>query len=63
MPARKPRPNETPQFERFIETARNVEADETDERLERIIRPLARPKSHGESSERRGAKPSKKSRT
>jgi hypothetical protein len=38
MPARKPRPkDEKPQFERFIETARKVEAGETDEMLERAI--------------------------
>ncbi len=42
MPARKPRPkDEKPQFERFVETARKVEADETDEMLDRIIRKIA----------------------
>jgi hypothetical protein len=43
MPARKPRPkDEKPQFERFVETVRKVEADETDEVLERIAGPVAR---------------------
>jgi hypothetical protein len=41
MPARKPRPkDEKPQFERFIETVREVEADETDETLDRAIRKI-----------------------
>ncbi len=35
MPAKKPKPDEKPQFERFIETVRAVEAQETDEQLER----------------------------
>lgn len=43
MPARKPRPkDEKPQFERFLETARKVEAGETDEVLERQIGRIAR---------------------
>lgn len=42
MPARKPRPSdEKPQFERFLETARKVGADETDEVLERQIGKIA----------------------
>jgi hypothetical protein len=45
MPARKPRPDEKPQFERFIETARQIGAGETDAALERAIRKIAPPKS------------------
>lgn len=42
MPARKPlSPDEKPQFERFIETAREIGAGETDEELERAIRKIA----------------------
>lgn len=44
MPARKPKPGEKPQFERFIETARKVEANETDEALEKVIKKIAPPK-------------------
>jgi hypothetical protein len=35
MPAKKPKPDEKPQFERFLETVKQVEADDTDDRLER----------------------------
>jgi len=46
MPARKPpSPDEKPQFERFIETARRIGAGETDEALERIIEKIAPLKS------------------
>jgi len=46
MPARKlPPPDEKPQFERFIETAREIGAGETDEALERVIERIAPPKS------------------
>jgi hypothetical protein len=45
MPARKPRPkDEKPQFERFLETVRKVEAGETDEELERALEKIAPPK-------------------
>jgi hypothetical protein len=45
MPARKPRPkDEKPQFERFVETVRQVGADETDETLDRVIRKIAAPR-------------------
>ncbi len=37
MPARKPRPDEKPQSERFIETARAIGADETPEAFERVF--------------------------
>jgi hypothetical protein len=66
MPARKPRPkDEKPQFERFVETARKVEAGETDEVLERIMAPVAQAPTAdikdiaasrpGRSGKRRGA--------
>lgn len=41
MPARKPRPDEKPQFERFLETARQLGAGETDEALNQAIRKMA----------------------
>ncbi len=45
MPARKPPPpDEKPQFERFIETARQIGAAETDSALDRAIRKIAPPK-------------------
>lgn len=37
MPARKPKPDEKPQSERFIETAREIGADETPEAFERAF--------------------------
>jgi hypothetical protein len=46
MPAPKPRPtDEKPQFERFLETARQIGAAETDEALERVIERLPKPKA------------------
>jgi len=42
MPARKPRKDEKPQSERFIETAREIGADETPEAFERVFDKLAR---------------------
>ena len=45
MPARKPPPpDEKPQFERFIETARAIGAADTDEALDRVIGKIAREK-------------------
>jgi hypothetical protein len=45
MPAKNPRPaDEKPQFERFLETARQIGAGETDEVLERAIERVALPK-------------------
>lgn len=38
MPAKKPKPTEKPQSERFIETAREIGADETPEGFERAFR-------------------------
>ena len=40
MPAKKPKPEEKPQFERFIETAREIQAGETDEALEHFFEKL-----------------------
>jgi hypothetical protein len=40
MPAKKPKPDEKPQFERFIETAREIGAGETDEALEKALEKL-----------------------
>jgi hypothetical protein len=41
MPAKKPKPDEKPQRERFIETAREIGADETQEGFERGFRKIA----------------------
>lgn len=37
MPAKKPRPDEKPQIERFIATAREIETDESLEAFERAF--------------------------
>ena len=37
MPAKKPKPDEKPQSERFIETAREIGADETKESFEKAF--------------------------
>jgi len=37
MPARKPKPDEKPQSERFIDTAREIGADETPEAFENVF--------------------------
>lgn len=45
MPARKPRPpDEKPQFERFLEAAREHGAAETDEGLDEVLRKVIKPK-------------------
>ena len=45
MPARKPRPpDEKPQRERFIETAREIGASEDPEEFERVFRKVVKPK-------------------
>jgi hypothetical protein len=45
MPPRKPTPpDEKPQFDRFIDAARQIGAAETDEALDRAIRKIAPPK-------------------
>jgi hypothetical protein len=44
MPARKPRPpDEKPQRERFIETAREIGASEDPEEFERVFREVVKP--------------------
>jgi hypothetical protein len=49
MPARKPPPpDEKPQFERFIETARQIGAGETDEALDRVVRKIAPERRRGD---------------
>ena len=62
MPARKPPPpDEKPQFERFLETALEIGAAETDEGLDVVLRKVMPPKpskvtvSH--SRPRRNGKP------
>lgn len=45
MPARKPRPDEKPQSERFIETARETGADEDPEVFERIFKGIVKLKT------------------
>lgn len=47
MPARKPRPDEKPQSERFIETAREIGADETPEAFERVFDAVVKPSRKG----------------
>lgn len=41
MPAKKPKPDEKPQRERFIEAAREAEADETEEGFEGAFNKIA----------------------
>lgn len=43
MPAKKPNPDEKPQSERFIETAREIGADETQEGFEKGFEKVVRP--------------------
>jgi hypothetical protein len=43
MPARKAKPGEKPQFERFLEAVKAAEANRTDEGLAAIVRHVARP--------------------
>lgn len=42
MPAKKPKPEEKPQRERFIEAAREAEADETKGGFERAFRTVVK---------------------
>ncbi len=41
MPARKPKADEKPQSERFIQTAREIGADETPDAFERVFKRVA----------------------
>ena len=43
MPARKPKPDEKPQRERFIEAAREFGADETQEGFEKAFEQVVKP--------------------
>ena len=43
MPARKPKSDEKPQSERFIETAREIGADETSESFDRVFEAVVNP--------------------
>lgn len=55
MPARKQRPtDEKPQFERFLETVRQVESGETDEEFERALKKLMPSKRPTPSNEPKG---------
>jgi hypothetical protein len=55
MPAPKPKKDEKPQFERFIEAAKKAEAGESDEGLTDAIRKVARV-THTASPPRRNGK-------
>ncbi len=44
MPARKPKTDEKPQFERFLEAVKQSGAEETDEAFERAIKKIAPPR-------------------
>ena len=60
MPARNPPPpDEKPQFERFLETAREIGAAETDEGLDQIVRKVVKPPPvmPADSPPRRSGKP------
>ncbi len=46
MPARKPRPDEKPQSERFIETAREIGASENAADFERVFERIVVPKDN-----------------
>ena len=63
MPARKtPPPDEKPQFERFIETARRIGAGETDEKLDIVVRMIVPPKRGVPSTRRDQRKSAPRSR-
>jgi hypothetical protein len=56
VPARKPPPpDEKPQFERFLETAREISAAETDEGLDAVLRKVIPPR-RPPSAKRSGGK-------
>ena len=57
MPARKPKPDEKPQFERFLETARDIGAAETDEGLDEVVRKVIPTTSPKESRKSHGCDP------
>jgi len=45
MPARKPKMDEKPQSERFIDTAREIGADETPEVFDRVFEQIVQPRA------------------
>jgi len=49
MPARKPRQDEKTQSERFIETAREIGADENQEVFERVFDAVVKPSLQGKA--------------
>jgi hypothetical protein len=60
MPARKPPPpDEEPQFERFLETVREVEAAETDEGLDEAVHKVLPKKKVMPGSQAEGQKASR----
>jgi len=50
MPARKPKADEPPQSERFIETAREIGADEDPEVFERVFNAVVKPSLQGRAT-------------
>jgi hypothetical protein len=50
MPAKKPKPEEKPQRERFIEAAREVGADETEEGFDRAFSMVIAEKPHRDTN-------------
>jgi hypothetical protein len=50
-----PKADEKPQFERFIEAARHVEAEETDAALANSIRKIATVSAHAPPATKHGA--------
>jgi len=48
MPAKKPKPDEKPQSERFIETAREIETDDRPEAFERAFDTVVKPTKKSE---------------
>lgn len=56
MPAKKPKPDEKPQRERFIEAAREAEAEESEGVLEQIIDRIANIEKQTDFSKRANKK-------
>jgi hypothetical protein len=50
MPAKKPKPDEKPQSERFIETAREIGADETQKGFESAFKKIITFEGHKEKN-------------
>ena len=53
MPTKTPKPDEKPQRERFIETAREIGADETKEGFERAFKKVTTPSSPPAGAEKK----------